>query len=549
VSALDELDTFDDGASSGDDSEGSALGGSTDNDEHVRGWFIALLVGLAAAFPFLLWCGRERWFFLDEWVFLVNRKLTEPSSLLEAHNGHWVTLPAVVYRLLFRVFGLRSYTPYLASAVIAHIGVVVVVWLTMRRLRVRPAIATLTALPFALYGAGQTNILFGFQIALTGSIVLGLAHLLAATEDAPSARRDLIGVLCGLGAIMCSAVGIPIIAGVALAVLLRRGWRAAAFHAVPLGLVYIAWYIAYGGDPNANYNGGTETLSFVWTMGKAVFVGLGQSSLVGLGLATVAAVGVVRACRAARVNRHSAIPSTVAALLVSAAGFAFVTGVRAGGYGAQFGATDRYVYVAAALLLPLVALGAEALARHWTVLGAVPLVLLLIGLPGNIDLLRHSKTYPFGSREIVTAVAYSPQLDQLPADTRIFALPAAPEFAPTVSFLRNAAHDGTLPALEHPSKQLRLNADLSVAVHQTGEPRRRACPATQAPRIMLVDRGTRIAFSGSIVIAARDGAVSSTPAIFNSAYGDTFDVRAGPIELTISGPLNRPPTICRIELP
>jgi len=549
VSALDELDTFDEGASSGDDRERSALGGSTDHDQHLRAWFIALLVGLVAAFPFLLWCGRRQWFFLDEWAFLVNRTVTQPSSLLEGHNGHWVTLPAVAYRLLFRVFGLRSYTPYLASAVIVHIGVVVVVWLTMRRLRVRPAIATLTALPFALYGAGRTNILFGFQIALTGSIVLGLAHLLTATEGPPSTRRDLIGMLLGLGAIMCSAVGIPIVAGVALAVLIRRGWRAAAFHAAPLGLVYIAWYLAYGADPNANYNGATETLSFVRTMAKGVFVGLGQSSLVGLGLATVAAVGVVCAYRAARVDRHGAIPSTVVALLVSAAGFAFVTGVRAGGYGAEFGATERYVYVAAALLLPLVALGAEALARHATVLGAVPLVLLLIGLPGNIDLLRHSLTLPFGSREIVTAVAHSPLLDQLPADTRLFALPNAPEFAPTVGFLRNTARDGTLPALDYPSPQLRLDADLNVAVHQTGEPRRRPCPPTQAPRTMLVGRGTRIAFSGGIVIAARDGAVSSTPAVFDSASGDTLDVRAGPVELALSGPLGRPPTICRIEQP
>ena len=549
MSALEELDTFDDGASSGDDSEGSAPGSSSDHDEHLRGWFIVLLVGLAAAFPFLLWCGRHQWFFLDEWVFLVNRRVTEPSSLLDAHNGHWVTLPAVVYRLLFRVFGLRSYTPYLASAVIAHVGVVVVVWLTMRRLRVRPAIATLTALPFALYGAGRTNILFGFQIALTCSIVLGLAHLLAATQGRPSGRSDLIGMLFGLGAIMCSAVGIPIVAGVALAVLIQRGWRAAAFHAAPLGLVYIAWYVAYGGDPNANYNGATETLSFVWTMGKGVFLGLGQSSLVGLGLATAAAVGVVCACRAARVDRHGSIPSTVAALLLSAAGFAFVTGVRAGGYGAEFGATDRYVYVAAALLLPLVALGAEALARRSAVLGAVPLALLLVGLPANIDLLRHSQTLPFGSREIVTAVAHSPLLDQLPADTRMFALPNAPDFAPTVGFLRNTARDGTLPALDHPSKQLQLNADLYVAVHQTGEPRGRACPAPQAPRTMLVDRGARIAFSGSIEIAAGDGAVRSTPAVFNSASGDTVDVRAGPIELTVSGPLAGPPTICRIELP
>src|SRR5262245_23625838 len=67
--------------------------------EVSRRWFIGLLLALAAALPLLLWWGRDQWFFLDEWEFLVNRRAGDISSLFEPHNGHWVTVPLILYRI------------------------------------------------------------------------------------------------------------------------------------------------------------------------------------------------------------------------------------------------------------------------------------------------------------------------------------------------------------------------------------------------------------------------------------------------------------------
>ena len=219
--------------------------GSVD-DSRAHIWFLILVVALVAVAPLLLWWGRNQWFALDEWAFFVNRRLSDVPSMLQNHGGHWVTIPAIVYQVLFRVFGLRSYLPYQVVVVLVHLVVLVLVWLTMRRLMVRPAIATLTVLPFVVFGAGSQDILFGFTINLTGSLVFGLAHLLLATDDAPTRRKDVVGIGFGLAAIMSSAVGVPMVVGVALGVLIRRGWRAAALHAVPLAVVYAAWYVAYG---------------------------------------------------------------------------------------------------------------------------------------------------------------------------------------------------------------------------------------------------------------------------------------------------------------
>ena len=527
----------------------SSLEGDRGVDASARVWFGVLVVGLLAAAALLLWWGRKQWFFLDEWSFLVNRRLTDFPSMLMAHNGHWVTIPAVAYRMLFRVFGLRSYLPYQMLAVLLHLGVIVMMWLTMRRLQVRPAIATMTALPFVLYGAGRANILFGFQIALTGSIVFGLAHLLLATVDAPTLRRDVVGVVLGLAAIMCSAVGVPIVFGVALAVMIRRGWRAATLHAVPLAAIYVVWYAAYAaGEESNEYALGSETVSFAWRMGQAAFVGLGQNGLLALALALVAAVGIGRAVQGARANRHSAPPAIVAALIASSSAFALLTAFgRANGFGAITAASDRYIYVVAALWLPVVGLGAEVLARYRVVLGAIPLVLLALGLPDNIDLLRTTPPFTIGDRDQVSLVAHSPLLAQLPPDTRLFTTPFFPGLAPTAGFLRHAAADGRVPGLHRPSQQLLLNADASIALDQSGRRTSRACPTAKSTLSIHARRGTRIVFSGTAIVSARRGGQASFPATFASSNGDTIDVRAGPLDLTITGPLGRPPSICRID--
>jgi hypothetical protein len=44
----------------------------------------------------------------DEWDSLVNRRAGDVSSLFEPHNGDWMTVPLILYRINYRLFGLDS---------------------------------------------------------------------------------------------------------------------------------------------------------------------------------------------------------------------------------------------------------------------------------------------------------------------------------------------------------------------------------------------------------------------------------------------------------
>ena len=71
--------------------------------------FVAVEV---AALITILVLGRHMWFTYDEWDFLAGRRATSIVDLFRPHNEHWSTLPILVYRGLFHVFGLKTYLPY-----------------------------------------------------------------------------------------------------------------------------------------------------------------------------------------------------------------------------------------------------------------------------------------------------------------------------------------------------------------------------------------------------------------------------------------------------
>src|SRR5262249_14371987 len=70
-----------------------------------------------------------------------------------------------------------------------------------------------------------------------------------------------------------------------------------------------------------------------------------------------------------------------------------------------------YVYLTVALLLPALALAIDALERRWSFVGPVALVVLLIGVPGNIAMFRNG-SYVGPSfdtqRQLMLSVADSP---------------------------------------------------------------------------------------------------------------------------------------------
>jgi hypothetical protein len=195
-------------------------------------------------YALVLWLvlGRFQWFYFDEWDFLAARKAGDLGDLFRPHNEHWSTIPILSYRVLYSFVGLRSYLPYQFVVVALHVTAAWLLWLIMRRARVQPWLATAAASLFALFGSGYQDIISAFQVGFTGALVLGLTHLLLADHDGPSDRRDWLGLLAGLAGLMMAGVAVTMVIVVGLAVLLRRGWRAALLHTAPLAGCYLVRY-------------------------------------------------------------------------------------------------------------------------------------------------------------------------------------------------------------------------------------------------------------------------------------------------------------------
>ena len=281
---------------------------TTPRDPSGRLAALAFYVFEAVAFVWLIWLGRSQWFINDEWDFLANRTAFNVDDLFRPHNEHLSTLPILAFRLLWSLFGLTSYVPYLALLVVLHLTGAALLRLVMRRAGVGPWVSTVTASILVLFGAGTFNIEFAFQIGFVGAFVFGLADLLLSDHDSAFNRNDLLGLGCGLAAVLSSGVGVTMVIAVAVSTLLRRGWRVAIVHAGVPALLYLGWFAAVGRsgfDQRAASVG--EALSFVTTNVRAIFnaivqlpgldIALAAMFIAGLGLAW-ARLGPERAARA-----------------------------------------------------------------------------------------------------------------------------------------------------------------------------------------------------------------------------------------------------------
>ena len=514
--------------------------------EGVSRWSDAVLaVVVVAAAPVLLWFGRDHWFFLDEWWGLSRSESWHPSYL-DGHNGHWLTLTRLQYRATFELFGLRSYLPYQLPTVLAHLGAAVLLRQVSCRCGVRGWIATAAAVAFVFFGSGYENILWGWQSNTTGSLVCGLAIFLLVDGPPAVTRRDWLALGLGIVGLMTSAAFVGIVVGVGVTILLRRGVRVAAFHTLPLAVIYGAWYASYGADStNAPLRLTGRTLWFVGRMLWAVFDALAQGA-VGVVLLVVAGIGLGSALYRAVRSRDWAEAAVPAGLCVAWLAFAGMTAVgraevvlTAGSYGAS-----RYAHVGAALLLPVAALGAERLARRHALLGAVALVPLAIGLPGNLDHLENTPGAFTVGKDAVLAIAESPYLDEVPADTRPLVMGAI-DVPLTTGWLSRQVDAGRVPRLDDANPVHDLTATSWIVLTQDATPDDGAgCPPLSANVPVTLQRGDRLRFAGAVSVAVTDGALASFPRRFHSNGGSVIRALAGPVDVIVRPTPGVPGRLC-----
>ena len=181
------------------------------------------------------------------------------------------------------------------------------------------------------------------------------------------------------------------------------------------------------------------------------------------------------------------------------------------------------LHVSAALVLPLIAAGCRGAGPAPHALGAVALVPLVIGLPGNFDRLSETAVVSRTNRQLAYAIAHSPFIDDVPGNLRPmqdngFQPPA------TAAWLARQAAAGRIPEPDEPvPPQLQLTATsrlvLTQAVAASDQP---SCPTLTAPLPVSLRAGDEIPFFGA------------------SRYGDRWRARIVPPPVPGPRPLGDP---------
>jgi hypothetical protein len=309
-------------------------------------------IELALAAAFLSFQSTRLWFWADDWSFLIDTDLSHDTlrTLFAPHNGHWSTLPILTDRALFNIFGLHSYMPYALVDIALHIGVCILLWFLLRRTGTGAWIATGVVGVMAFLGAGAADILWDFQMGFVGAVAFGLVALLLVDRDTPRfGGRDAWAWAAAIASLMCSAVGVAMLVTIGLYAWLRRGPRTAlAVISVPLA-TYLVWYTAIGHEHGSTVHHPGEYLQvpmYVWTGLTAVWQeasGLPNSG------ALLLAVLVVPLLLSHTGDR----PATLGiAGIGGAVAFFLVVGFARIGFGVNGANSSRYVYVAAALMMP-----------------------------------------------------------------------------------------------------------------------------------------------------------------------------------------------------
>jgi hypothetical protein len=347
------------------------------------------------------------------------------------------------------------------------------------------------------------------------------------------------------------------VAGVALATLARRGWRTALLHSAPLAFLYVVWWVAFAGDPPFERTGSVASIvRFVaWCIALS-FDELGKVPGVGILLGVVLVVGSVLAWyqRGGVSRRRLAAP---ASLLGAAVVFAFVVGLNRVARFEQFNVetvpSSRYLHVVAALSLPAIAVAADAIGRRWRSLTPVAVALLLVGIPGNVQVLtdpqrageiferaRFQRNY----RMSMLAFARVPVGAQVPDSVH-----PEPGFAPalTMGWLRKGIASGRIPDPGPLDPATYARATFSIAFRQSNDVRTwRDCQLLTGPVEWTLEKGESFGLpDGFVRVALRVDGGWSGVIVFNSYNGTTVELLGGPLDFRFSPVPTESVTLCR----
>lgn len=408
------------------------------------------LLTLMGGFFLLLYCNRDQWFFGDEWDFLAHRGVTGADhSLWEPHTEHWSTVPILIYRALYSLYGVRTYVPYVVVLVLLHLAVAHLLWRVLLQAGVDQTVATALATVFVVLGAGYENLLWAFQIGFIGSVALGMAGLLLVNHDGRWGGRDFAGWAVSIVGLMFSGVSVTMVTVAGLAVFMRRGWRHALLTVSVPGVIYLTWFFFTG---NKNVGDDERTLDDVFKYPEYIWNGLRTAVEATVGFQGAGAV-ILLGLAAFLLRRGGRSKGPAAPAFACALGalmlFAIIATGRAG-LGIESSGASRYTYLVMALALPAMGLGLADLVDHDGLASAgrraaVCLLLLFVGVHNAGTLVEKSRDEKRLEQRLKARILAAAQLVNSPAV--ILGGNPEPQYSPdiVVEDLRRMQRDGKLP--------------------------------------------------------------------------------------------------------
>jgi hypothetical protein len=351
----------------------------------------AFRVVLLLAIPIYFIIGRHQWFTRDDWALVLTRETIRRNNgwqswLFVAQDGHWLALPTLIYHVLFELFGLRWYWPYLLTAMASHVGAVLLARAGCRRLHVTEWTTTLVCSMLIVFGSGFDNIVFAIQVCYNLSLIFFLAQLLLVDHDGPIDGRDYLGAVLGVLGMMTSGFGPIFVVGIATLLILRRRWKALAVAVVPQGLVFGWWLLEWYSDNAADKRPGDRALVplfFVRGVTATFEAMVAFASLAGVAILGVVALTLWRGISWPGRRLMIAWSVTVVVMFL-AVGWGRI------GFGVVSGGSSRYVHVAAIIIAPAFALAVDQLGRIATEARWAGRLVLLAAVGVNLGLLRNS---------------------------------------------------------------------------------------------------------------------------------------------------------------
>jgi hypothetical protein len=231
-------------------------------------------------------------------------------------------------------------------------------------------------------------------------------------------------------------------------------------------------------------------------------------------------------------------------LLISALALLCITGYGRAGL-SSFREKSRYLHLVTAMILPAFAVAADALMRRWRALTIVVVIVLLIGIPGNVNVIvdymhRGVVENQAAYKQMMLTLPRVPTAAEVPRDVVPDQLLA--HFV-TIGWLLDGVASGRIPKPAEITPAEAAMADLRLSFRQEAgmlEPDDE-CVKVARGDVWSLEPGRRIVMrapSGSVrVLPAEEGVFETTPfRIVTVAGANVVAVRPVQFRLTVDVP-------------